>query len=75
MRAARLHASAQVVSRLSRRPLVPVGAQLVRPNCLFQSVQLAFPPFIVEVPRAFGAFDELLLLVWCTGAVFGTSLL
>ena len=41
--------AADAVSTLSRLPLVPVGSRLVRPDCLFQSVQQAFPPFIVEV--------------------------
>jgi hypothetical protein len=41
--------AAETIITLSRLPLVPVGSRLVRPDCLFQSVQQSFPPFIVEV--------------------------
>lgn len=41
-------------------PLVPVGTTLVRANRLFFRLNKDLSPFFYEVPRAFGAYDELL---------------
>ncbi|CAM9507670.1 unnamed protein product, partial [Hapterophycus canaliculatus] len=48
-----------VTEGLKDRPLVPVGARLIKASRLFFRLKENLSPFMFEVPRAFGAFDSL----------------
>ncbi|CAM9608936.1 unnamed protein product, partial [Ectocarpus sp. 12 AP-2014] len=48
-----------VTKGLKDRPLVPVGARLIKAGRLFFRLKENLSPFMFEVPRAFGAFDSL----------------
>ncbi|KAH9117615.1 hypothetical protein LEN26_012555 [Aphanomyces euteiches] len=47
------------VTLLRDVPLIPVGASLVKANRLYFRLKDNLAPFLFEVPRVFGAYDEL----------------
>ncbi|CAN0446450.1 unnamed protein product, partial [Laminaria digitata] len=60
--------SPAVVQGLKDRPLVPVGARLIKAGRLFFRLKENLSPFMFEVPRAFGAFDSLFIHLGTTQA-------